>query len=257
MADTGNLVTSEMLALKKRKLLEQWLEEEGIRSKPTITSGARKNYPQLPLSFAQQRLWLLDQLEPGSPFYNLPHPVRLKGKLDVAVLEASLNQVAERHESLRTTFHEENGKPVQRIHEKLDLRIAVTDLSHQPEPEQKEQAQRLAVEEARRPFDLQRGPLLRVYLLRLGAEDRLLLLAAYKLVLHCYSGQEDIVVGTPIANRTQPEIERLIGYFANTLVLRTGLTGELSVFELLQRVRETALDAYAHQDVPFEKLLEE
>src|SRR5437764_3831590 len=80
MADTGNLVTPEMLALEKRKLLEQWLEEEGIRSKPTITSGARKNYPQLPLSFAQQRLWLLDQLEPGSPFYNLPHPVRLKGK---------------------------------------------------------------------------------------------------------------------------------------------------------------------------------
>src|SRR5947207_5000891 len=182
MADTGNLVTSEMLALKKRKLLEQWLEEEGIRSKPTITSGARKNYPQLPLSFAQQRLWLLDQLEPGSPFYNLPHPVRLKGKLDVAVLEASLNQVAQRHESLRTTFHEENGKPVQRIHEKLDLRIAVTDLCHHPEPEQKEQAQRLAVEEARRPFDLQRGPLLRVHLLRLGAEDHLLLLTMHHII---------------------------------------------------------------------------
>ena len=305
--------------------------------------------------------------------------MRLSGRLDVAVLEASLNQVAERHESLRTTFHEENGKPVQRIHEKLNLRIAVTDLSHQPEPEQKEQAQRLAVEEARRPFDLQRGPLLRVRLLRLGAEDHLLLLtmhhiisdgwsldifvretgafyqailaghfptleplpfqyadyaiwqreqlqgdsleqgleywrrqlsgtlvplelptdyprpriqryrgaqchlllareeitalmalarredatlfmillAAYKLVLQRYSGQEDIVVGTPIANRTQPEIERLIGYFANTLVLRTGLTGDPSVREGLQRVRETALDAYAHQDVPFEKLLEE
>src|SRR5579863_4416563 len=112
MSDTGNLLTPEVLALEKRKLLEQWLEGEGIRSKSkAIPAAKRKNHSEFPLSFSQQRLWLLDQLEPGSPFYNLPHPARLSGKLDVAALETSLNQVAERHESLRTIFHEEKGKP--------------------------------------------------------------------------------------------------------------------------------------------------
>src|SRR5437764_220224 len=183
MTDIINILTSDTLATEKRKLLEQWLAEEGIRSKSqTITSDRRKDYSQLPLSFAQQRLWILDQLEPGSPFYNLPHPVRLSGRLDVAVLEASLNQVAQRHESLRTTFHEENGRPVQRIAERLDLKITITDLSYWPESEQEERGQELASEEARRPFDLQRGPLLRVCLLRLNGEDHLLLLTMHHIV---------------------------------------------------------------------------
>jgi amino acid adenylation domain-containing protein len=380
MADTGNLLRSDALALEKRKLFEQWLEKEGIRSKSrAITSGRRQYYPQLPLSFAQQRLWLLDQLEPGSPFYNLPHPVRLSGPLDKAALEASLNQVAQRHESLRTTFHDENGEPGQRISQRLDLKISETDLSHWPEAKRNEEARQLVSKEARAPFDLQRGPLLRVHLLRMSAEDHLLLLtmhhiisdgwsldvfvrevaafyeaalekktaalpplpvqypdyaiwqreqlegdalapglrywrqqlrasvlplqlptdfphpriqkyrgaqchfslgkgpleslmaaarredvtlfmfllAAYKLVLHRYSGQEDIIVGSPIANRNQPEIEGLIGYFANTLALRTDLGGDPTVRELLRKVRETTLEAYAHQEVQFEKVLEE
>jgi amino acid adenylation domain-containing protein len=369
-----------MLAAEKRRLLEQWLEKEGIRSRPdTITIDRRKGRSQLPLSFAQQRLWLLDQMEPGSAFYNLPHPVRLTGQLNLAALEASVNHVVHRHEVLRTTFPEENGKPVQRIAERQVLHISLTDLGHWAGPAQKEQAQKLTSEEARAPFDLQRGPLLRVRLLRLREEDHLLLLtmhhvvsdgwsldifvretalcyqailtgkspildplpiqyadyalwqrerlqgdllehglqywrrqlggtiaplqlptdfprpriqryrgsechlslakqlserlmalarsqeltlfmlllAAYKLLLHRYSGSDDVVVGSPIANRTQPEIEGLIGYFANTLVLRTDLSDDPTVRELLQRVRETALDAYAHQDVPFEKVLED
>ena len=172
MADIGNLITPDQLALEKRKLLEQWLEQEGIRAKSqAITPKKRENYSRLATSFAQQRLWFLDQLEPGSPFYNLPHLVRLKGKLDVAALEASLGHVTWRHEALRTTFHEENGKPVQRIAGNSGLKITVTDLTHLPELEQKDQAHTLASEEARRPFDLQRGPLLRVHLLRLGQED--------------------------------------------------------------------------------------
>lgn len=380
MADTKNSLTPDMLALEKRKLLEQWLAAEGIRSKSSaITAAGRNNGAQFPLSFAQQRLWLLDQLEPGSPFYNLPHPVRLRGKLDVPALEASLNRVVERHESLRTTFHEENGKPVQRVDQKSELKVGLDDLSHLPQPGRMEEAQRLIGNEARAPFDLQHGALLRARLLRLDDEDHLLLLtmhhivsdgwsldifvkevaafyeatvagktpvlgtlpiqyidyalwqreqlqgdvletglrywrpqldgathplqlpadhprpriqryrgaqchlslekdfaqrftplarsqditlfmfllAAWKLLLYRYSGQEDIVVGSPVANRNRAEVEGLIGYFANTLPLRTDLSGGPTVRELLRRVRETALNAYAHQEIPFEKLLEE
>ncbi|HEY6349974.1 MAG TPA: amino acid adenylation domain-containing protein [Candidatus Angelobacter sp.] len=380
MADTKNSLTPDMLALEKRKLLEQWLAAEGIRSKSSaITAAGRNNGAQFPLSFAQQRLWLLDQLEPGSPFYNLPHPVRLRGNLDVAALEASLNRVVERHESLRTTFHEEDGKPVQRADQKSELKVGLDDLSQLPQSARKEEAQRLIGNEARAPFDLQHGPLLRARLLRLDVEDHLLLLtmhhivsdgwsldifvrevaafyeatlggkapvfgtlpiqyidyalwqreqlqgdaleaglqywkrqlagaipplqlptdhprpriqgyrgaqchlsleqdfgqkftllariqditlfmfllAAWKLLLSRYSGQEDLVVGSPVANRTRAEVEGLIGYFANTLPLRTDLGGDLTVRELLRRVRETALNAYAHQEIPFEKLLEE
>src|SRR5262249_16718169 len=148
----------------------------------TIPSGRREGHSQLPLSFAQQRLWLLDQLEPGSPFYNLPHPVRLSGTLNVTALETAVNHVVERHEVLRTTFHEENGRPIQRSAEKQDLKIVVIDLSPCPEAEKNERARRLASEEARAPFDLRRGPLLRVGLLRLGQEDHLLLLTMHHII---------------------------------------------------------------------------
>ncbi|HVS00258.1 MAG TPA: amino acid adenylation domain-containing protein, partial [Thermoanaerobaculia bacterium] len=328
----------------------------------------------LPLSFAQQRLWVIDQLEPGSPAYNLPLAVRLTGTVDPRRVERIFAAVTARHESLRTTFAARDGRPVQVIAAPDSRpRLPVVDLSHLPAAERETQAVRLAREDSRRPFDLQRGPLLRLALVRLDERDHLLLmtmhhivsdgwsmgvllreiaslyeglplpglavqyadfavwqrgwlegevlasqldfwrrelagapqvlelptdrprpplqsfrgarlplvipaaemdglralfrahgatlfmglLAAWQTLLHRHTGQDEIVVGSPVANRGRVELEPLIGFFANTLVLRTGFAGAPSFAGLLARVRKTAADAYAHQDVPFERLVEE
>jgi amino acid adenylation domain-containing protein/FkbM family methyltransferase len=333
----------------------------------------------LPLSFAQQRLWFLDQLEPNNPFYNLLDSVLLTGELNVPALEQSLNQIINRHEVLKTTFATVEGRPVQVISESQNIKLPVVDLTGLPETERKDQALRHAKEEALQPFDLAHGPLIRMKLLRLneqehvalvathhiigdawstrifireltsfyeaslmrtapvlpdlpiqyadfaywqrqwmqgevleselsywkqkldgappvlelptdrprppvmafrGAREYLMLpaslsealkglsrresvtlfmtlLAAFKVLLYHYTRQSDIVVGTPIANRNRGEIEGLIGFFTNTLVLRSDLSGDPTFTELLRRVRETALESYAHQDLPFEKLVEE
>ena len=334
---------------------------------------------QLPLSYAQERLWFLDQLEPESIAYNIPRAVRLKGRLDVAALERTLNEVVRRHEVLRTRFVAVNGAPVQVISPAGQLEMPRIDLSELPEEQQKAKVSQLAAAEAQQPFDLSVGPLLRVQLLRLGTEDHVVLftvhhiisdgwssgilvrevgalyeayieghesplpelgiqyadyavwqrewlqgevldqqlaywrqqlgeelpvlqlstdrprppvqsyrgrtlsftlpaqltaelkklsnaegvtlymtlLAVFNLLLWRYSGQSDVVVGTPIAGRNQLATEGLIGLFVNTLVLRTRLSGNPSFSELLERVREVTLGAYAHQDLPFEKLVEE
>jgi amino acid adenylation domain-containing protein len=333
----------------------------------------------LPLSFAQQRLWFIDQLEPASASYNVPAAVRLTGRLDVAALERTLSEIVRRHEVLRTTFDVRDGQPVQVIHDAEPLRFEVLDLSHLADDEREAEAARLTREESQRPFDLAAGPLLRAGLLRLGNEDHVVLLtmhhiiidgwsmgvlvgeiaalyeafvegrpsplealklqygdfahwqrrwlrgevleshlnywrrqlggqlpvlelptdrprpavysyrgaahkftlpatlttpieeltrqqgstlfmtlcSAFQTLLHRYSGQEDILIGTAIANRNRAETENLIGFFVNTLVLRTDLSGDPTFRELLGRVREVCLGAYAHQDVPFEKLVEE
>jgi len=332
-----------------------------------------------PASFAQQRLWFLDQLEPGSHLYNIPQAIRLSGALKTEALRQSLAAIVARHESLRTTFALIDGAVSQLIAERQAVEMPVTDLSDLPEAEREAEVERLAQAEAQRPFDLSRGPLLRASLLRLGAEEHVLLLtmhhiasdgwsmgifyqelatlydacskaepsplqelpiqyadyalwqhewlqgevlgqqlaywkqqltgapaalelptdyarpaalsyrgarqslllpkslaqslkalsqqegvtlfmtllAAFQILLSRYSGQQDIVVGSPIAGRTQSETEGLIGFFVNTLVLRSDLSGNPTVRELLGRVREVALEAYAHQDVPFERLVEE
>ncbi|REG14198.1 phosphopantetheine binding protein, partial [Archangium gephyra] len=333
----------------------------------------------LPLSFAQQRLWFLDQLEPGSAFYNVPAVVKLKGELDVGALERSFEELVRRHEALRTTFRVENGEPVQVISEEPRLAFPVEELSGLPEAEREAEAKRRVEEEALRPFDLARGPLLRTKLLKLGEREHVLvlvmhhivsdgwsmgllvrelgglyeafsrgkpsplaelpvqyadyaawqrqwlsgevleeqlgywrkqlegappalelptdkprpavqsfrggyrgfqwprelqdavkalakkegatpfmvLLAAFQTVLARYAGQQDVSVGSPIANRTRAETEGLIGFFVNTLVLRSKLDGDTTFRELLGQVREVTLGAYAHQEVPFEKLVEE
>ncbi|MCY1015549.1 non-ribosomal peptide synthase/polyketide synthase [Pyxidicoccus sp. MSG2] len=329
------------------------------------------------LSSAQQRVWFATRFEPGSVHYNVPFLLRWKGALDVGVLERSLRALVARHESLRTTFTEERGRPVQRIAPEPSLALPVVDLSGLPPEAREDEARRYAAEEAARPFDLEQGPLLRSLLLRLGPDshtllltlhhivfdgesiavllrelralyaalssgttatlpplpiqyadfavwqqrcaqggtlepqlawwrerlagleplelpaDRpaptvrtregarlqrvlprrltdalaalgrregvtrfMLLLAAFQVLLSRYTGQTDVAVGAPISGRTRREVEGLIGFFVNTLVLRGDLSGAPTFRALLGRVRNTCLGAYAHQDLPFDQLVE-
>ena len=353
------------------------IEAERSRSAlPRIEPVSRDG--EIPLSFAQQRLWFIDQLEPQHPFYNLPVAARMRGRLDVDALARALGEVVRRHESLRTTFTCCEGRPEAHVQPDIDVPLDKVDLSGLDPAEQEAQVQARLTEYARRPFDLERGPLLRSLLVRLGEEDHvvllsmhhivsdgwsmgvllremtvlyeafrrghesplaplplgygdfaawqqkwlsgetlnrqlayweeqlsgsppllelptdkprppipsfhgateplelsaeltarleslargegvtlyMLLLSAFNALLSRYSGQDDICVGTPIANRTREELEGLVGFFVNTLVLRTDLSGDPRFDELLQRVRDITLEAYAHQDVPYEKVVE-
>ncbi|MEW6733018.1 MAG: amino acid adenylation domain-containing protein [Acidobacteriota bacterium] len=343
---------------------------------PPIVPVTRKQ--DLPLSFAQQRLWFLDQFEPGNPTYNMFAAVRLKGTLNVTVLAQSINEIVRRHESLRTLFINVNGQPKQEILSELNILLLVIDIVMLPEQELNTELTRIAAELRQHSFNLATGPLIRTLLLRINDKDHALLmnmhhivsdgwsirifvrelvtlytsfstgkpsllaempiqyadyanwqqewlrgdvleqqlgywqkqlagelpvlqlstdfarpplqtyrgatrvilldkqlvaelkmlsrregatlfmtlLAAFNILMQRYSGQEDIIVGSPIAGRNRAEIEGLIGCFLNIVPLRTDLSGEPSFVELMQRVRECALQAYAHQDIPFEKLLE-
>lgn len=363
-------------ALQKLKLLEQMLKEQGVKAPAREAIAKRADSSTHPLSFAQKRLWFLNHLEPGSQ-YNDHFNLRLQGPLKVPALQWSLNQIVQRHEALRATFHAQQGEPMQKIAPPTDLPLTMIDLRQVPEENRMARATELAIAEARAPFDLQKGPLLRAQLLRLGDEDHLLLLTLHHIAIdgwsrgvflreltalypaaasgnfselpplpiqyadfaawqtrwiqretrqleywkkqlsgapallewpadfsrpelitgrgarlllelpksltdsltelsqreNCtlfmtlltgfqalaarYTGQEDIIVGTPIANRNRAEIENLIGVFVNTLALRTKLDGNPTFRQAMGRVRETALAAYAHQDLPFEKLVEE
>ncbi len=342
----------------------------------------------LPLSFGQQRLWFIDQFEPGSSLYNNFAALRLSGELNRPAFEFSIRKIIERHESLRTTFNEQKGQPVQIIHDAMAMPFDVIDLQNVPENQLQDEITRLAIAEARKPFDLTTGPLFRIillqtHLLHTGKKEHVIfmtmhhivsdgwsvgvivreiaalysahiehadrnsssldplpelpiqfadyaawqrewlqgerletqlnywkeklkdiqqlelfcdyprpavqsshganhyfelsenlsngivalsqqegvtlfmtLLAALQTLLLRYTGQEDISVGTPIANRTQAEVENLIGFVLNTLVMRADCSGNPSFREFLGHVRDTALGAYAHQDLPFEMLVE-
>lgn len=331
-----------------------------------------------PLSFAQQRLWLLDRIAPGNPFYNIPLAIPIAAYLDLRALEKALNAIVARHESLRTTFRVVDNEPVQLVHPKLELTISITDLSSLSAAELRTREVELATEEARKPFDLEQGPLIRCGVIVRGWTDYILLitmhhivsdgwsmgifmqeltvfyqsfcinypiklpdlpvqypdfavwqrdwlkgevletqlgywrehlrdlpvlelptdhprplyssykgssypvrvgyalshqvrkfasshgvtpfmvlLSVFAAVLQRYSGHEEIVIGIPVANRTRTELEGLIGFFVNSLVLRIDLKGDPSFSEIVDRVREVSLAAYAHQDLPFEKLVEE
>src|SRR5438876_7200182 len=147
---------------------------------PPLRPVAR--HQPLPLSFAQQRMRFLDQLEPGSPAYNVPVAVQLRGRLDVVALERSFAELGRRHESLRTTLVAVEGQPVQHIAPAHSVTLSLVDLSELEEPERSAEARRVAAAEAQRPFNLARGPLLRITLVRLGAQDHVLLLTMHHVV---------------------------------------------------------------------------
>ncbi|HJR08158.1 MAG TPA: amino acid adenylation domain-containing protein [Pyrinomonadaceae bacterium] len=351
---------------------------QGARTPPLV--HAPRDGGELPMSFAQQRLWFLDRLAPGNAYYNLHEVYRVAGQLRVAAFGAALKEIVRRHEILRTTLIEDEGRLLQIISPASELSLPVVSLENLPTARERQlEAARLAREDAQRPFNLSEGALLRATLVRLDAEEHWLiltmhhiitdgwsmgillhelialyqafaagkpsplhelavqyadfatwqqnwlrgealetelsywreqledappalvlptdrprpatqsfsgathrfqlaeplwrelvalsrregatlfmtLLAAFDTLLWRYSGQEDIIVGTPVANRNHVEVEPLIGFFVNTLVLRARIAAGLSFRQLLKQVREVCLGAYAHQDVPFEKLVEE
>lgn len=359
------------------QLLQRIHKREASPVLPLILPVARGT-TTFPLSFAQQRLWFLDQLQ-GNPTYNIPLAVKLHGALQPALLEQGLNEIIQRHEALRTTFHTKDGQPFQVIAPSLIFSLTMKDLTTLPESEREIALQSFAIEEARTLFHLSEGPLVRATLLRLNTVEHVLLLTqhhiisdawslgiwlqeigvlyeafinhqpsslpplpfqygdytlwqrqwlsgellaehirywverlqnapviielpgdhprpaiptfqgarypislsqtltaklqilsqqegvtlfmvlltAWNILLFRYSGCEDILVGSPVANRTTLELEKLVGFFVNTLVLRTDLSGNPTVRQLLQRVRKTTLDDFAHQDLSFEQLVEE
>lgn len=366
------------LSLEERSRLEMRLLKKKSKTASRAAIPRRATASPSPPSFAQSRLWFLDQFEPGSSAYNIPSAVRLEGLLDVGALEAALNALVARHEALRTHFGVVAGDPVQVIAADLKVPLPVDDLGSLPEAEREARLQKQLQSEAGTPFDLAQGPLLRARLLRFEEQAHVLvltlhhiisdgwstgvlmrelsalyaaccrgessplpalpiqyadyaiwqrgwlqgdvlekqlsywreqlndlpvldlltdrprpamqsfrgaqvhldlpaaltegletlsqragmtlfmtLLATFQLLLQRYSGQDDIVVGSPIAGRNKVEIEGLIGFFVNTLVLRTELSGDPTFVELLGRVRKVSLGAYEHQDLPFDRLVGE
>jgi natural product biosynthesis luciferase-like monooxygenase protein/amino acid adenylation domain-containing protein len=346
------------------------------RAMPPIRAVARDR--ALPLSFAQQRLWLLNQLEPESAAYNLSAVIRLQGELDLAALQRALSEIVRRHESLRTVFPSVDGTPGQVVQASREVALPVTDLDASDIAGIDAEVARITREEAARPFDLENGPLFRALLVRITPRDHLLvltmhhivsdgwsrgvlyreigalyeafaagrtsplselpiqyadyaqwqrewlqedvlgeqaaywskqlagplpkldlptdrprpsiqtfrgathtfglagelvdalrnvsatdgatlymtLLASFQTLLARYSGQEDIIVGSPVAGRRRVEVEELIGFFVNTLVMRGDLSGDPTFRELLARTKEAALGAYANQDIPFERIVD-
>lgn len=365
MADYDKILAA--LSPEKRRLLEQKLREK---------AAVRNAFP---LSFAQQRLWFLQELDPDGTAYNIPATVRLAGTLDVTALCAALQVVIDRHEILRTNFLTIENETVQLVAAQRELEFTLTDLAGKERGAAEAEAMRLIGIESQRLFKLSQGSLFRAHLYRIAPQEHLLLLAMHhivadgwsvgliidelkqlypallqgalvelsplpiqyadfsvwqkkwltgdqleaqlgfwrrqlegaigelalpfdrprlaqrgqhgaamelalpaglvpeikrfadeskvtpfivflavlQLLLHRYSGDEDILVGTPIANRNRSQVEKLVGFFVNTLVLRTRIERTESFHDLLRRVRETALEAYAHQDLPFEMLVEQ
>jgi len=343
------------------------------------TPRAPEQARPIPAALGQRRLWFLEQMEPGSPLYNIPYLVRLSGPLNEQALDRALGAVVERHEALRTNFIAINSEPTQVIKTSWSLDLPLTDLMTMPAAEREAELKRLTLEEAKKPFDLQKDLMLRVRLYRLAETEHALmlvmhhiasdgwsmavlyrelgacyeafasnrlpelpelpiqyadfaewqreylqgetlekliaywkkqmagtpallelptdharpplqshrgdcvqlrlpadlvanlkkvsaqqrvtffmtLLAGFQVVLQRYTGQHDIVVGSPLAGRDGAETEQLVGFFINTVLMRTDLSGDPTVKELLLRVRDMSLGAFEHREMPYERLVEE
>ena len=380
MADATDRLAG--LSAEKRRLLEMRLRM-ARQAASAADPGAPRPRPRpdgtAPLSFAQQRLWVLERMAPGEPTWNIPTALRLRGALDVSALERALDALRRRHESLRTTFAEREGRAVQVVHPFSPVPLPVDDLSRLDPDARVAEATRRAQADMDVGFDLEAGPLFRARLLRLAGDDHVLLMcvhhvvsdgwsmgviqremerlyaafaaelpdplpppalqyadfaawqreqlsgdrlrgaidfwrraldgappalelptdhprprvqrnrgarvdgelphaaterlrelaraenatlfavlmAALRIVMARWSGQDDVVIGTPVAGRTTVETEALVGYFVNALALRTTLGGDPSFRGLLRRERDTALDAFQHQELPFERVVEE
>ncbi|HEX2643404.1 MAG TPA: condensation domain-containing protein, partial [Thermoanaerobaculia bacterium] len=364
------------LDARKRHLLSLLLKEKGVDPLQAPIPVQPRNRDTFPLSFEQERLWIIEQIEPGNVAYNLPLGLRLEGELRVGDLAATIGEIVRRHQTLRTTYAAVGGRPVQIVAPPAPFRIPIADLTGLPEELREAETVRLAAEESLLPFDIGRG-VLRVHLLRLAAAEHALLFtvhhiasdgwsngilvrevmalyeaysagrpsplpdlpvqyvdfavwqrdtfrgellerqlsywrdqlsgapvlelptdrprpavpslagaqegiqlgaalaeglrgigreegatlfmlvaAALQTLLARYAGQTDISVGTPIANRHRTETEALIGFFVNTLVIRADLSGDPTFRELLRRVRKVTTEAFAHQALPFSKVVE-
>ncbi|GCE14614.1 non-ribosomal peptide synthetase [Tengunoibacter tsumagoiensis] len=350
-------------------------QQQSSQAHERLTAISRQERQErLPLNRAQRRLWFLQQVEPENIAYHVPFALRFVGQLDHQALDQSLQEIVRRHEALRTIFLQQDNEPFQRLLPSLVLSLPIDDFSQLPPAEREQIVQEALVAEARVPFDLQLGPLIRAHLFQLAAEEHILLivmhhiitdgwslnvfftelaqlytayvqhqpspllelpvqtidyaywqqsrvvdsqlaywkeqlagaptvfelpyrtvrppvqsyrgarqlftlpasllqqlqivainadctlfmvvLAAFDVVMAMYSGQSDFLLGMPIANRTRPEIEGLIGFFVNTLLLRAQLTEVQTLPHLLSKVRDVVLGASAHQDLPFEQLVE-
>ncbi|MEM7353839.1 MAG: condensation domain-containing protein, partial [Acidobacteriota bacterium] len=367
------------LSPQQRELLQHRLKDRGLAASNLPILPRTEKRSSFPLTFAQERVWFLHQMEPEDPAYHIAVSRRLQGPLDVAALQRTFGEIVRRHESLRSGFSAVDGKPLQVVRPAPGLRIPRIDLSRLPESRQHAETRRLLREQNRRPFDLVCDPLLRCSLFRLTAEDHVLalslhhivtdgwsmevllrevqtlyeafargrpsplpelpiqygdfvlwqrqrvdgqlvadqlaywrqqlaglpprldlptdrprpairsyrgsvrgialgaeltsalktlsrseettlfvaLLAVFKLLLGRTSGQPDLCVGIPISGRDRVEIEGLIGFFANTLVVRSSTLGGSTFGDFLSRVHRAVLDAHKHQDLPFERLVEE
>lgn len=364
-------------AEKRRRLVALLQQKEALALKLLDRLGPRPEGSPLQLSFAQQRMWFLNQLAPGSPFYNVPAAIRIRAPLDQSALRAAFNAIVQRHEVLRTALSDVGGKPFPLVLPDVEVPMPVTDLRHLSDAVKEREMARLAEDDAQTPFDLRTVPLMRISLLWLAEHDYVFLinlhhivadgwsmgvlieefkqlytasvegrasplsplriqyadfaiwqrrrveagqlqnqlhywtkrlaalpllelptdfphralqgfegetlyitlppdltdalkqfsrrhsvtlfitlLAGFNALLHRYTGQDDIVIGEPIANRNRVELEPLIGFFVNSLVLRTDLSGDPTFIELLRRSRDVVLEADANQDVPFEVLVE-
>ncbi|HEY0603111.1 MAG TPA: amino acid adenylation domain-containing protein [Herpetosiphonaceae bacterium] len=376
---SDGLPSTNGLSTEDLELFAYLLEDEGVDTTSERVIPRRDPTAPIPLSLAQERMWFLDQWDPGNPASNIPFAVRLKGRLSIAAVEQSLNEIVRRHESLRTTFRVVHDQPRQIVAPSLSIPLPLIDLRSLPPAERAAEVQRLSLEHAQHRFDVTAGPLLRADLVRLTDQEHVFLLnihhavfdawsvglflreltvlynaavnnqpsplpelpiqygdfaiwqrawlqgqllqdqlaywkrqlggslpvlelpgdhprprllthhgafinyhlpadireqvlavseaegttlfmtlfAAFQILLYRYTGHEDIITGSVIANRDFVDIEPLMGFFLNTLPLRSDLSGDPTVRAFLHRTREMLLEAYAHQSVPFEQLVEE